>query len=167
MVFNEQLPVVLTVNGDRYEILIEADWTLADVLREKLGLTGTKTMCGEGDCGSCTVLIAGKPVLSCLTLAIECEGKDILTIEGLADSETGKLHPIQETFVEGSGMQCGICTSGVILTAKSLLDENSNPTEDEVRDALAGNLCRCGNYKSITGCVMAAAEMVRGGISNA
>jgi len=164
---NEQVAVVLTVNGDRFELMVEADWILADVLREKLGLTGTKMMCGEGACGSCTVLIDGEPVPSCLTLAVECQGKDILTIEGLADPVTGELHPLQKAFVERSGMQCGVCTAGVILTAKALLDENSNPTEDEVREALAGNLCRCGNYKRITECVMVAAEMMRGGVRNA
>ncbi len=160
---NGQVPIALTVNGDKYELRVQVDWTLADVLREKLGLTGTKIMCDNGECGSCTVLMDGRPVLSCLTLAIECEGKDILTIEGLAEPVAGGLHPLQETFVERSGMQCGVCTSGIILTAKALLDENSNPTEDEVREALAGNLCRCGNYKRITECVMAAAEMMRGG----
>ena len=167
MMVNEQVAVVLTVNGDRFELMVEADWILADVLREKLGLTGTKMMCGEGACGSCTVLIDGEPVPSCLTLAVECQSKDILTIEGLADPVTGELHPLQKAFVERSGMQCGVCTAGVILTAKALLDENSNPTEDEVREALAGNLCRCGNYKRITECVMVAAEMMRGGVRNA
>ena len=103
-------------------------------------------------------------MLSCLILAIECEGKDILTIEGVADPKTRELHPLQKAFVERSGMQCGTCTPAMILTAKSLLDENSNPTEDEVREALAGNLCRCGNYKRITECVLAAAEMMQGGV---
>jgi carbon-monoxide dehydrogenase small subunit len=164
---NEHVPVVLTVNGDKCELRIQVDWTLAYVLREKLGLTGTKIMCDEGECGSCTVLIDGEPVLSCLTLAVECEGRDILTIEGLADSITGKLHPLQKAFVERSGIQCGICTPGIILTAKALLDKNPDPTEDEVREALAGNLCRCGNYKRITECIMVAAEMVREGVRNA
>ena len=103
------------------------------------------------------------PVLSCLTLAIECEGRDILTIEGLADQETGTLHPLQEIFIERSGMQCGVCTPGMILSAKALLDKNLNPSEDDVREALAGNLCRCGNYKRITECTLAAGEMIRGG----
>jgi len=102
---SEQVPITLTVNSDRYELKVEVNWTLADVLREKLWLTGTKTMCHDGACGSCTVLIDGKPVLSCLTLAIECEGKEILTIEGLADSVTGELHPLQKAFVEYSAMQ--------------------------------------------------------------
>ena len=154
--------ITLTVNGEKYESKVWPTDTLADVLREKLGLTGTKIMCNQGECGACTVLIDRKPVPSCLTLAIECEGRDILTIEGLADPETGELHPIQKAFVERSGMQCGICTPGMILTAKALLDENHSPTEDEVREALAGNLCRCGNYKRITECVLAAAEMMQG-----
>jgi len=162
-VWNEIPSIVLNVNGDKYEVRVRPTETLADVLREKLGLTGTKIMCNEGECGSCTILMDGKPVLSCLMLAVECEGKEILTIEGVADPETGELHPIQKAFVERSGMQCGICTPGMILTAKAFLDENPNPDEDEVREALAGNLCRCGNYKRITECVLAASEEMRGG----
>jgi carbon-monoxide dehydrogenase small subunit len=149
--------VVLNVNNEKHAVSAGPVETLADVLREKLGLTGTKIMCDEGACGSCTVLVDGLPKLSCLMLAIECEGKRIVTIEGLADPETGELHPVQKAFVEHSGMQCGMCTPGMILTAKALLDENRSPTEDEVREALAGNLCRCGNYKRITECVLAAA----------
>lgn len=156
------IPITLTVNAEKYDVEVWPIDTLADVLREKLGLTGTKVMCNKGECGACTVLIDGQPVLSCLTLAMECEGKDILTIEGLADPETGQLHPIQKAFVERSGMQCGICTPGMILTAKALLDENSNPTEDQVREALAGNLCRCGNYKRITESILAAAMVMTG-----
>ena len=162
---NGLIPIVLTVNGSKHEVRVGPSETLANVLREKLGLTGTNIMCDEGECGSCTVLIDGTPVLSCLTLAIECEDKDILTIEGLANPITGELHPVQKTFIELSGMQCGICTPGMILTAKALLDENPSPTEDEVREALAGNLCRCGNYKRITECVLAAAEIRQGGAS--
>ena len=160
---NELVPITLTVNGEQYELRVQPYWTLADVLRDKLGLTGTKIMCDEGACGACTVLIDGEPVLSCLTLAIECEGRDIQTIEGLADQETGTLHPLQETFIERSGMQCGVCTSGMILSAKALLDENLNTSEDDIREALAGNLCRCGNYKRITECILAAAETMRKG----
>lgn len=160
---NGMIPITLTVNGEEHGLQTAPTETLADALREKLGLTGTKIMCNEGECGACTVLMDGKPVCSCLILAVECEGKDILTIEGLADPATGELHPIQKTFVERSGMQCGVCTSGMILTAKALLDETPNPSEDEVREALAGNLCRCGNYKRITECVLAAAEMMPGG----
>ena len=160
---NGMIPITLTVNGEEHGLQTAPTETLADALRDKLGLTGTKIMCNEGECGACTVLMDGKPVSSCLILAVECDGKDILTIEGLADPATGELHPIQKTFVERSGMQCGICTSGMILTAKALLDETPNPSEDEVREALAGNLCRCGNYKRITECVLAAAEMMPGG----
>ena len=161
--WNEPIPTILTVNGEKHELKVGSTETLADVLREKLGLTGTKIMCNEGECGACTILMDGKPVLSCLTLAVECEGKDILTIEGMENPLTGELHPIQKTFVERSGMQCGVCTPGMILTAKALIDDNPNPTEDEVRQALAGNLCRCGNYKRITECILAAAETIKGG----
>lgn len=157
----ELKPVVLTVNGGSMETMVWPAETLADTLRNRLGLTGTKLMCNEGECGSCTVLIDGRSVLSCLTLTIECEGKNIITIEGLADSLTGELHPIQQAFVEHSGLQCGVCTPGMILTAKALLDENPDPTVDEVREALAGNLCRCGTYSRITESVLAAAEMMR------
>lgn len=159
---DELIPIVLTVNSNKREVRVGPIETLANVLREQLGLTGTKIMCDEGACGACAVLIGGKPVLSCLTLAVECEGKDILTIEGLSYLVTGKLHPVQRTFIELSGTQCGICTPGMILTAKALLDENPSPTEDEVREGLAGNLCRCGNYKRITECVLAAAEIMKG-----
>ena len=161
---NEATPIVLTVNGKKEEVRVWPTETLADTLREKLGLTGTKIMCNEGECGACTVLIDGKPILSCLTLAIECTGKDIVTIEGLVDLTTGDLHPIQQAFVEHTGMQCGVCTPGMILTAKALLDENPNPTADDVREALAGNLCRCGTYNRITKSVLAAAEMMKKGV---
>jgi len=153
--------IVLKVNGINYEVSVSSTQTLADVLREELGLTGTKIMCNEGECGACTVLLDGKPILSCMTLAIEAEGKDILTIEGLADPLTGRLHPIQEAFVELSGMQCGVCTPGMILTAKALLDQNPNPTEDDVREALSGNLCRCGNYRRIVECVLEASKKMK------
>ena len=119
---NGMIPITLTVNGEEHGFQTAPTETLADALRDKLGLTGTKIMCNEGECGACTVLMDGKPVSSCLILAIECEGKEILTIEGLADPATGELHPIQKTFVERSGMQCGIFTSGMILTATALLD---------------------------------------------
>ncbi len=158
--------LVLSVNGFNYEVKAKVTVTLAEVLREELGLTGTNIMCYEGECGACTVLMDGRPVLSCMTLAIDAENKDILTIEGLADSMTGNLHPIQQTFVERSGMQCGVCTPGMILTAKALLDENPDPDEDDVRNALSGNLCRCGNYRRITECVLAAAKMMREGGRN-
>lgn len=156
----ELTPIVLNVNGKRQEVTVWPTDTLADTLRERLGLTGTKIVCNEGECGACSVLLDGNPVLSCLTLAIECVGKDIVTIEGLVDETTGELHPIQQAFVEHSGMQCGSCTPGMIITSKALLDKNPNPTADDVRQALAGNLCRCGNYNRITYSVLAAAEMM-------
>ena len=159
---DELIPITLTVNGEEHEVRVSPRESLADVLREKLGLTGTKIMCDEGECGSCTVLIDGKAILSCLMLAIECEGKSILTVEGLADSKTGELHPLQQAFIEYSGMQCGTCTPAMLLTAKALLDNNADPTENEVREALSGNLCRCGNYKRIVQCVLVAAKMTKG-----
>jgi len=165
-VMNKKIPITLTINGEEYDVEVRSTETLADVLREKLGLTGTKIMCDNGECGSCTVLANGQPMLSCLMLAVECEDLDILTIEGLGDKQTGELDPVQQAFVERSGMQCGICTPGMILTAKAFLDDNPNPTEDGVREAMAGNLCRCGNYKRITECVLAAGEQMRGGNKN-
>ena len=158
--------LTLNVNGSEYELNVNVTVTLADVLREELGFTGTKTMCNEGECGSCTVLMDGKPILSCMTLALDAEGHEIQTIEGLADPYTAELHPIQESFVEKSGMQCGVCTPGMILTAKALIDENPDPSEAEVRRALSGNLCRCGNYSRITECVLDAAEAMRTGGKN-
>jgi len=156
-------PISLIVNGEEHRVEVQPWWSLAYVLREKLGLIGTRVMCNNGACGSCTVLIDGKPVSSCLKLAVQVEGKNITTIEGLADPATGELHPLQETFIKYSGMQCGTCTGGMILTAKALLEKNPTPTEDEVREALAGNLCRCGNYGRIVQCVLAAGEMMKGG----
>lgn len=155
--------ITLKVNQTDYEVQIQPTATLAEVLREKLSFTGIKIMCNEGECGACTVLLEGKPVLSCMTFAIDCENKPIVTIEGLADPRTGGLHPIQLAFVNKSGMQCGVCTPGMILTAKALLDEKPDPTEDEVRNALSGNLCRCGNYQRITECVLDAAKMLQEG----
>ncbi|MFC2040111.1 (2Fe-2S)-binding protein [Chloroflexota bacterium] len=159
---DEMTPIILKVNGNKHEVRIKPFESLADVLREKLGLTGTNIMCNEGECGACTIVVDGTPVLSCMTLAIESENKDILTIEGLADPVTGELHPLQKTFIDLSGMQCGVCTPGMIMTGKVLLGENPHPTEDEVREAFAGNLCRCGNYKRITECVLSAADIIQG-----
>jgi aerobic carbon-monoxide dehydrogenase small subunit len=153
--------VTLNVNGDKHELKVKTTDTLADVLREELGLIGTKIMCDEGECGACTVLMNGRPVLSCMTLAVDSENKEIVTIEGLADPATGNLHPIQQAFVEKSAMQCGVCTPGMILTAKAFLDENPNPSKEEVREALSGNLCRCGNYNRITECILKASDMMR------
>lgn len=146
------------VNGRPYEVVIEPRMTLLDVLRYKLGLTGTKYTCGTGDCGACTVLIDGKPMLSCLTLATTVKDKSILTIEGLAEGTT--LHPVQKAFIDCGAIQCGFCTPGMALTAKALLDENPNPTRDEVKTALAGNLCRCTGYVKIVDAVLHAAEVM-------
>lgn len=152
----------LNVNGKTYELGVEPNWTLVFVLREKLGFTGVKRGCDEGACGVCAVLIDGKPMLSCTMLAIECKGRAIETIESLApDAVT--LHPIQQAFVENHGMQCGYCTPGMILVTKALLSENPNPTEEEARQALAGNLCRCGDYQQIVASVLAAASKIEGG----
>lgn len=145
----------LTVNGETHELKVEANWTLNFVLREKLGLTGTKYWCEEGACGACTVLMDGVPIFSCMTLATECEGRNIETIEALSDGVT--LHPIQQAFIENFGLQCGYCTPGIILVTKALLSENPNPTEEEAREALAGNICKCGDYKQIIASVLAAA----------
>ncbi len=152
----------LRINGVDEELFIEPWWTLARALREELGLTGTKVSCETGNCGSCTVLIDGKAVKSCLYLAIKARGKDILTIEGLAGKD-GKLHPLQEAFIEHFAIQCGYCTPGMIMTARALLDENPSPTEDEVRKGLSGNLCRCTGYNSIVEAIMAAAEKMKRG----
>lgn len=158
--------LTLRVNGTDYEFKTKVTATLAEVLREELGLTGTKLMCNEGECGACTVLIDGRPILSCMTLAIDCQNKNVLTIEGLADPHTGNLHPIQQAFVNKSGMQCGVCTPGMILAAKALLDENPDPTESDIRQALSGNICRCGNYQRIVECVLDAAQMLRSGVAH-
>ena len=130
------------VNGDSYKVRVQSNWTLQYVLHDELGLTGTKELCNEGACGACAVILDGRPVLSCLTLAIECDGKTIETIEGIARAN----HPLIEAYVKHSCMQCGYCTPGFIVTAKALLDKNPNPTEEEVKEVLVGNLCRCGTY---------------------
>ena len=141
-------PVSLKVNGDLYELSIPPWRTLLEVLREDLSLTGTKRSCQEGQCGACTVLLDGRAIYSCLFLAVEAEGKEILTIEGLARS-AGALDPIQKAFVETGAVQCGFCTPGLILAAKSFLDENPAPSEEEVRRATVGHLCRCTGYFQI------------------
>ena len=144
--------IELLVNGERHEVEVEPRQTLLEVLRDGLYLTGTKEGCGTGDCGACTVLLDGKPVTSCLVLAVSAEGKVVTTIEGL--SENGKLHPIQQAFIDHGAVQCGFCTPGMILAAKALLDENPRPSEQDVRAALAGNLCRCTGYTKIIDAVM-------------
>ncbi len=151
----EKQPIKLRVNGDDYELMIPPQKTLLEVLRGDLSLTGTKEGCEDGTCGACTALLDGTPVRSCLILALEAEGKDIVTIEGLAEGE--HLHPVQQAFVDYGAIQCGFCTPGMILTAKALLDKNPNPTEEEVREAISGNLCRC-NYQKIVEAVVAVAQ---------
>jgi len=153
--------ITLRVNGESYEVEVEPRRLLLDVLRDNLGLTGTKEACDFGNCGSCTVLIDGKPFLSCLTLAIEAQGKDILTIEGMA--KDGQLHPLQQAFIDYGAIQCGFCTPGMLLSAKALLDETPRPTTAEVKEALSGNLCRCTGYAKIIKAVEATAQKMRGG----
>lgn len=146
--------VRLAVNDETHEIAIDANMTLLELIRDELGLMGTKKGCDRGDCGSCTVLVDGKPVNSCLVLAVEMEGKRILTIEGLA--RNGKLDPLQEEFIKHEGFQCGFCTPGMILSAKALLDENPHPSETEIKEAISGNLCRCTGYIQIIEAIKAA-----------
>lgn len=153
--------IELKVNGELFNTQIEPRRTLLEVLRENLGLTGTKESCNKGDCGACTVLVDGKPVLSCLTLAIEAQGKDVLTVEGLA-GEDGVLHPIQQAFVDHGALQCGFCAPGMIMSAKALLDRNPNPTEDEIKEGISGNLCRCTGYVKIVEAIEAAAKSIGG-----
>jgi carbon-monoxide dehydrogenase small subunit len=136
-----------TVNGEPYELLVDTRRTLLEVLRDEMGLTGTKEGCGLGACGTCTVILDGKPVLSCLMLAVDAQGKEVLTIEGLAEGE--KLHPIQKSFVEKGAIQCGYCTPGMVMSAKALLDKNPKPTYEEIKQAISGNLCRCTGYTKI------------------
>ena len=139
--------LTLKVNGEVYELEVPANWTLLDVIRGECGLTGTKQGCGNGECGACTVLLDGEPVNSCLVLALHANGKDVTTIEGM--SKGGKMHPIQEAFIAHGAIQCGFCTPGMVLSAKALLDKNPRPEEREIREAIAGNLCRCTGYQKI------------------
>ena len=147
--------VELNINGDTYEVLVAPHQTLLEVLRENLGLMGTKRGCDLGACGACTVLLDGQAHLSCLMLAMDGVGKEILTIEGL--SQDGELHPLQSAFVEKGGLQCGFCTPGMIMTAKGILDEEAHPTEEIIKKKMAGNLCRCTGYKKIIEAVMSVA----------
>lgn len=156
------------INGEQYVFqkgtetgCIPPSRTLAEVLRSMLLLTGTKTPCNKGACGGCTVLMNGKPTLACSNLMVECDGAEILTIEGLKDPKTGALHPIQQAFIDLDAIQCGMCTPGMVLTAKALLDENPNPTRDEVSEALSGNICRCTGYEKYIDGVMLAAKRMR------
>jgi carbon-monoxide dehydrogenase small subunit len=153
--------ITLHVNGEEYEVSIEPKKTLLEVLREDLGLTGTKEVCALGSCGACTVLIDRRPVLSCLVLAVACKGKEIMTIEGLKQGE--KLDPLQSAFIQKGAIQCGMCTPGMIMTAKALLRENPHPTQAEVKRAISGNLCRCTGYVKIVDAVLGASHEERPG----
>ena len=152
--------VTLSINGDPYEVLVDPRRTLLQVLREQLSLTGTKCGCNNGVCGSCTVLIDGLPVRACLTLAVAATDREITTIEGLETN--GELHPVQQAIIEHQGMQCGFCTPGMVIAAKALLDRNPNPTLDEIREELSGNLCRCTGYVKIADAVLSLADAERG-----
>ena len=152
----KQVEIVLKVNGINYKVAVEPQRTLVEVLRETLGLTGTKKSCSEGECGACTVLMDGKPATSCLILALDAQGKEITTIEGLSEGE--KLHPIQEAFLKHGAIQCGFCTPGMVMSAKAFLDENPKPTATEVRKAISGNLCRCTGYQQIVDAILAASK---------
>ena len=148
--------IQLRVNGELHEVMVEPWKTLLQVIRDDIGLTGAKEACGTGECGACTVLVNGKPVNSCLVLAVEAQGKDILTIEGLAPRD--KLHPLQDAFIQRGAIQCGFCTPGMLLSAKALLDENPQPTEEEIREAISGNLCRCTGYNKIVEAILEVAQ---------
>lgn len=159
---NKSQIVAFTVNGKKREVILEGPQvTLAELIRDKLYLTGTKESCRCAECGACTVLVDGVPTLSCSTLAVAVRNKNILTIEGLAKS--GKLHPLQEAFIEFNGIQCGFCSPGMILMAKTFLEENDHPTEEEIREAIGGNLCRCTGYTKIVEAISAAAQRKREG----
>ncbi len=149
--------ITLNINGEDMDLRIAPTDILADVLRKEAGLTGTKKGCGQGDCGACTVIIDGKAVLSCLTLAIACQGKKITTIEGIADHKTGEMNPIQKAFLNHGAVQCGFCTPGMIMSSYNLLTRNPQPTRTEIRRALSGNLCRCTGYLLIFEAVEACA----------
>jgi len=158
----------LTVNGQSFELEMGTEshqvnpaHTLAHTLRETLGLTGTKVSCDHGACGCCTVLMDGKAVLSCMTLTVECDGKKITTIEGLIDPETGKMDPLQQAFIDHGALQCGFCTPGILMSAKALLNENPFPTEEEVKEGLSGNFCRCISHYQVVKAVVAASKEVR------
>jgi carbon-monoxide dehydrogenase small subunit len=148
--------VTMTVNNKKYELAVEPNQVLVDVLRDQLGLTGTKVGCADGGCGSCTVIMDGKAVSSCLVLAVQANGRNILTIEGM-ETDQG-LHPLQQAFVDKGAIQCGFCTPGLILSAKALLDQNPHPDRSEIRMAISGNLCRCTGYQKIVEAIQAASK---------
>ncbi|MEM9277969.1 MAG: (2Fe-2S)-binding protein [Pseudomonadota bacterium] len=154
------IPVSTTINGDDVEFLCQGQETLLDVLRDRLGLTGAKEGCGTGDCGACSVIVDDRLVCSCLVLGAEAQGSDIQTIEGMANGE--ELHPLQRKFIEHAALQCGVCTPGFLIASKDLLERNPNPTEEEIRFGLAGNLCRCTGYDKIVRAVQDAAREMRG-----
>ncbi|MCX8023061.1 MAG: (2Fe-2S)-binding protein [Syntrophorhabdaceae bacterium] len=153
--------IVLKINNETHRITVDSRRTLLEVIREEIGLTGTKEMCNKGDCGSCTVLLDGRPVLSCMMLAVEADGKEILTIEGLA-GEKNSLHPIQQAFVESGAIQCGYCTPGFIMSAKALLDKNKDPNVDEIKNAISNHICRCTGYVQIIEAIGRAAKILGG-----
>jgi carbon-monoxide dehydrogenase small subunit len=150
--------ISFTLNGEKVEAMVKDNVTLLDFLRDTMGLTGTKKGCEEGECGACTIMLNGKPVNSCLVLAMEVQDQEVITIEGLASN--GKLNPIQQEFIDKWALQCGYCTPGMIMSAKALLDVNPSPTEEEIRDAIAGNLCRCTGYAKIVEAISAVAPLV-------
>jgi carbon-monoxide dehydrogenase small subunit len=156
-----KVTVNFVVNGDSVEVDVEPHWTLLKVLRDILELTSAKPGCGEGECGACTVLVENKPINSCIYPALEAEGKEVLTVEGLVGKDN-RLHPIQRAFLDKAGVQCGFCTPGMIMSAKALLDENPDPSEDEIRHAIAGNMCRCTGYVQIVESIRQAAQILSG-----
>lgn len=150
--------IKIKVNGYEHEVLVNAHEFLADVLRDRLGLTGTKVGCGAGECGSCTVIMNGRPVNSCLVLGVQADGKEIQTIEGVADGP--ELHPLQKNFVKYGALQCGFCTPGLIMTTKSMIEENPNLSEEEIREGIIGHICRCTGYQKIVEAVAATAKEI-------
>ena len=155
----DMVSIVIEANGVPFRLRVKTSALLLDVLREGLGMKGTKRGCDQGQCGACTVLLDGRPVLSCILLAVQADGKKITTIEGMAGE--GKLHPLQDAFIAEGATQCGFCTPGMILSAKALLDQNSNPADDEIRLAISGNLCRCTGYAKIIRAVKKAAQAMK------
>ena len=154
-----KVQIQLKVNGLAYKKEVEPRRTLLELIREDLELTGAKEGCGLGECGTCTVLLDGKPIKSCITLAVQANGREVTTIEGI-ESPDGALHPIQQAFIDHGAIQCGFCTPGMVLSAKALLDENPKPTEMEVKQAIAGNLCRCTGYQKIVEAILSAAQTI-------
>ncbi len=156
--------ISLNINHEQHRVIVRPHESLLDVLRNKLGLTGTKECCNEGDCGACTVIMEGRAVNACLVLAVEAEGEEILTVEGLAKGS--RLHPLQEAFIKFGGFQCGFCTPGMLMSALALLDENPDPTEEEIRKGISGNLCRCTGYVKIIQSIKEAALSMKGRAEN-